>query len=113
MLIDDFKEFETGMTYPSGYRHDQCTRAVKKRISEAEVFVLDRDAVAMAAGVALSKPSSTLAALPWVRLPFERMWVEFSNQELREAMANLGSPNRRPAATSSSISTRTRWAAEN
>ncbi|MTH95674.1 hypothetical protein [Roseibium sp. RKSG952] len=103
MLIDDFKEFETGMTYPSGYRHDQSLGAAKKRISEAEIFVLDQDAVAMAAGVALSKPSSTLAALPWIRLPFERIWVEFSNRELREAMANLGSPNKRPPATVSEI----------
>lgn len=103
MLIDDFKTFETGMTYPSGYRHDLAFRGIKSRISEAEVFVLDRDAVAMAAGVALSKPSSTLSALPWIRLPFERMWVEFSNQELRDAMANLGSPNKKPAATVSEI----------
>lgn len=103
MLIDDFADFRTGLTYPTGYAHDDANAPVKERISKAQVYVLDKDAVAMAAGVSLSKPSSTLSALPWVRLPFESIWVEFPNQELREAMANLGSPNKKPSGAISEI----------
>src|SRR3546814_15799840 len=57
----------------------------------------------MAANVSLSKPSSILSALPWVRLPFETTWIEFTNNDVRDAMADLGSPNLHAPGTVSRI----------
>lgn len=94
MLATDFMEASYGVTYPGGYRHEQALEGARARLEAAGKYVLDPRAVAMAAGVALSRPSSVLAALEFARLPCEPMWMEFSNIELRAAMASLGSPNR-------------------
>src|SRR3546814_6550481 len=86
MLVNTLNEFSSGLEYPDGTRHDDALISTKKRLSGAQVYILDRDAVAMAANVSLSKPSSILSALPWVRLPFETTWIEFTNNGVRDAM---------------------------
>ena len=48
----------------------------------------------MGVNVFLSRPSSMLAALPFVRLPAERVWIEFSNLSAREALARYGNDNK-------------------
>src|SRR3546814_15616932 len=93
MLVNTLIEFSSGLEYPDGTRHDAAWISTKKRLSGAQVYILDRDAVAMAANVSLSKPSSILSALPWVRLPFATTWIEFTNNDVRDSMADLGSPN--------------------
>lgn len=93
MLVDDFIEFRSNHVFRSGYRHDASTEAVKERLGDALVHVIDRDALALAAHVCFSRPSSVLSALSFVRLPYPRTWIEFSNIELREAMSGIGSPN--------------------
>ena len=95
MLIDYFNEQIADHVYSDGYRHSQSLAPVKRRLAGAEVYELDRDTSAMAAYVSLSKPTSIVAALPFVRLPAPRVWIEFENQHLREAMVSLGSPNLR------------------
>lgn len=84
------------VVYPPGISHFQMLAPFRKRLSAAQVFVLDKDTTAMAAHVSLQKPSSIIAAMKWVRLPFETTWVEFVNDDLRNAMAEYGSPNVRP-----------------
>ena len=64
-----------------------------KRIATAELFVLDPTATEMGVNVFLSKPSSMLAALPFVRLPAPQVWIEFSNTAARAALAKLGNDN--------------------
>lgn len=93
MLANALNEFRFDYVYPGGTRHDDALKPFRKRLAEAQKFVLDRDAVAMSANVSLSKPTSILSALPWVRLPFEKTWIEFTNVDLRDAMQELGSPN--------------------
>jgi hypothetical protein len=92
MLIDDFGNGRTGFIHRTGLSHDEVVRPVRKRVREAVPFVLDQDAVAMACNVALSKPSSILSALPWIRLPFRSIFIEWSSEEARTAMRDLGSP---------------------
>jgi hypothetical protein len=97
MLIDELKE-RTGIRYPgTSLSQDEVLAPFRARLERAEAYVLDRDAVTMGASVALSKPSSIMAALPWVRLPFNPMWIEFANADLKQAMTDLGSPNLPPA----------------
>lgn len=93
MLIDDFIEFRSNHVFRSGYRHDSSTEALKGRLQDALVHVVDREALALGAHVCFSRPSSVLSALSFVRLPYPRTWIEFSNIELREAMTGIGSPN--------------------
>jgi len=93
MLANLLNEFKSGIVYPDGYQHDRGCDPVRRRIASSQVFVLDRDASAMAASVALSRPTTILATLPWVRLPFDQMWIEFLNADLRDAMGSMGSPN--------------------
>jgi len=93
MLVNSLNEFKSGIVYPDGYPHDRGVDPVRRRIAASQLFVLDRDASAMAASVALSRPTSVLSTLPWVRLPFDPMWIEFENVNLRTAMADFGSPN--------------------
>lgn len=93
MLVNSLNEFKSGIVYPDGYPHDRGVDPVRRRIAAAHLFVLDRDASAMAASVSLSRPTSVLSTLPWVRLPFDPMWIEFENLNLRSAMADFGSPN--------------------
>src|SRR3546814_20361737 len=93
MHLNTMNELWAGLEYPDGTLHDDALIPTKKRLSGAQVYMLDRDAVALAANVSLSKPSSILSALPWVRLPCETTWIEFTNDDVRDAMADLGSPN--------------------
>lgn len=93
MLIDTLREQRTGLVYPDGLAHDDALAPLRKRASASEAYVFDPDATAMAASVSLSRPSSILAALDWVRLPHDSVWLEFVNEDLRRAMAELGSPN--------------------
>ncbi len=95
-FFTDVLEPQTDLSYPDGYRHDASLDAFRKRLKSARYFVFDEQAVAMAASVAQSKPSSIVACLPFVRLPAPIVWIEFSNQHVRQAMASLGSPNIRP-----------------
>jgi len=99
MLVNQFNEFTSGMQYPNGVQHDRVVAPIKTRISKAEIFLMDKDACAMAASVALSRPSTIISSLPWVKLPFDATWIEFDNGDLRSAMVALGSPNLRPAHT--------------
>lgn len=85
--------FERSSHVVFGYEHDRSLNGVRKRLQDAPKFILDPNAVTMAAGVALSKPSSILTALPFTRLPADPMWIEFANADAKEAMARLGSPN--------------------
>lgn len=96
MLATDLMEWKSGLVYPDGYRHDSSLDGLKERLSKAEKFVLDPQASVMAAGVALSRPSSVLAALPFARLPFDPLWLEFANADARSAMASMGSPLLQP-----------------
>lgn len=99
MLVNQFNEFKSGMKYPNGYPHDRAVIPVKKRISDSEIFLMDKDACAMAASVSISKPSTIVSALPWVKLPFDSVWIEFDNGDLRNAMKDLGSSNVKPPNT--------------
>lgn len=96
MLATVLAEYDSGIVYPNGYRHNQSLAGLKKNLSIAPKFVLDAHATSMAASVALSKPSSIMAALGFLNLPSSPMWIEFQNLELRAALANLGSPNIKP-----------------
>lgn len=103
MLATDIAESKTGVVYPDGYHHDRCRDGILSRLKDAPKFVLDAQACAMAASVALSKPSSILSALVFTKLPFDRMWIEFANADTRKAMSDLGSPNKQPPATAVTI----------
>lgn len=96
MLADQLNETRMELTYPDGYVHDMAVAPIRRRLADAQVIVLDRLATGMAASVALSRPSSIVSAIPWVKLPFESVWMEFSNADLRDAMTSMGSPNVRP-----------------
>jgi hypothetical protein len=96
VIVDELFRQPIDVTYPGGVRHSDEIAPVRARIDVAPAYLFERDAVAMAASVSLSKPSSILAALPWVRLPFPTILVEFENAHLREAMGALGSPLVRP-----------------
>jgi len=103
MLIDEFLAYKNDFTYPDGTRYAACLERIRRRLRQAQAFVLDRDAVAMAANVSLSKPSSIVSALPWIKLPFDSTWIEFSNIEFRDAMTEAGSPNVKPEGTKAEI----------
>lgn len=92
MLATEIMEWKSGVVYRDGYRHDSSMDGLKERLARAEKFVLDPQASVMAAGVAMSRPSSILAALDFARLPFDPFWIEFANADARQAMASLGSP---------------------
>lgn len=69
-------------------------RGFVERLSGAELFVLDPMATEMGVGVFLSRPSSMLAALPYVKLPSPLVWMEFSNMAARAALARFGNDNK-------------------
>ena len=102
MLADQINE-ETGVVHPDGTTHDALLAPLRERVGRAKVYVFGPEAVQMAANVAMGKPSSMLAALPWVRLPAPETWIEFSNLDLRQAMAAMGSPNLTPPNTAVTI----------
>lgn len=92
MFADTVLE-RTGIRYPNGASHDAMLSTLRRQLRVARKFVFTKEAVAMAANVGMSRPSSIVAALNWVRLKNDPMWIEFSNQDLRQAMAGMGSPN--------------------
>lgn len=94
MLSTHIQEKQTDIKYPDGYPHDAALDGIRSRVRSAQKFVLDPHAVAMAASVAMSKPSSILKSLAFMKLPADQMWIEFANEDTRNAMANLGSPNK-------------------
>lgn len=94
MLYTDFAEADRDLVYPNGYNHKWSLLPLKERLAISPKFVLDEHAAAMAANVGLSKPSSIIAALAFLNLAASPMWIEFSNQHIRSAMADLGSPNK-------------------
>ena len=51
--------------------------AFAKLLAEAQCFELSADVVAACREVPRSKPSSLLSALPYVRVPYERVWLEW------------------------------------
>ena len=92
MFADTVLE-RTGIRYPNGASHDAMLSTLRRQVRAARKFVFTKEAVAMAANVGLSRPTSIVAALHWVRLKSDPMWIEFTNQDLRQAMADMGSPN--------------------
>lgn len=96
MLFTEINERQTDFAYPNGYRHDDSLNMIRRKVSEAALFVMDEQALAMAANVSLTKPSSILASLPFVALPAPVTWLEYANAQVRQATSELGSPNIRP-----------------
>lgn len=96
MLFTEVQEKQSDFVYPDGCRHDDYLNPIRAKIAEASLFAMDEQALAMAANVSLTKPSSILASLPFVKLPAEKTWLEYANVQARQAAADLGSPNIRP-----------------
>lgn len=96
MLFTEIKEQQSKLVYPNGYPHDRSLEEIRRKIDLAGLYVLDEQACAMAANVSLTKPSSIIASLPFVKLPSEFTWIEYDNFAVRRATAALGSPNVRP-----------------
>lgn len=96
MLFTDVFERQDCMPPIFGYDPDSMLVPVRKKLKEARHFVFDEQAVAMAANVSSTKPSSIISCLPFVRLPAPVVWMEFANQHLRNAMGHIGSPNVKP-----------------
>jgi hypothetical protein len=93
MLFTEIFEKQDKLPSVGGIHPDSLLDPIRARMSQAQYFVLDEQAVAMAANVAQQKPSSIIACLPFVKLPAPVMWIEFANQHLRQSMAAMGSPN--------------------
>jgi hypothetical protein len=93
MLFTEIYEKQDTVPSIGGIHPDTLLDPIRGLMKEAQYFVFDEQAVAMAANVAQSKPSSIIACLPFVKLPAPLLWIEFSNQHLRQAMGTLGSPN--------------------
>lgn len=93
MLFTEIFEKQDKLPSVGGIHPDSLLDPVRARIKQAQYFVLDEQAVAMAVNVSQQKPSSIIACLPFVRLPAPVMWIEFANQHMRQAMAAVGSPN--------------------
>jgi hypothetical protein len=94
MLFVDVEESLKSMKkQPMGEFYSSVMSGVVSRIAKASVFVLDQNATAMCANVFFSRPSSILAALGFVRLPTDSVWIEYSNLAAREAFARLGNDN--------------------
>jgi hypothetical protein len=96
LLFTEIQETQSDLVYPDGFRHDDALNMIRNKLTAASLYVLDEHALAMGANVALTKPSSILASLPYVALPSEATWIEFENIHARRATAALGSPNVRP-----------------
>ena len=76
-----------------GRYYSSVMSGVVSRIKDAAVFALDPDASAMCVNVFLSRPSSILAALEFVRLQAPSVWIEYSNLAARDAFARMGNDN--------------------
>lgn len=95
MLFTDIQESQSELRYPNGYRHDDSLNPIRRKIAYASLYIMDDQALAMAANVALTKPTSILASLPFVALPDDMIWIEYANFQARKAAADMGSPNLR------------------
>lgn len=93
MLFTEIKEKQSNLVYPNGYPHDRALEEIRRKVDLAGIYVLDEKACAMAANVSLTKPTSIIASLPFVKLPSEYTWIEIDNLAIRRATAALGSPN--------------------
>lgn len=93
MLFTDIQESQSELRYPNGYRHDDSLNPIRRKIAYASLYIMDDQALAMAANVALTKPTSILASLPFVALPDDMIWIEYANFQARKAAADMGSPN--------------------
>ncbi|NTF17682.1 hypothetical protein G6L37_04665 [Agrobacterium rubi] len=96
MLFTEVQEKQSDIVYPGGTAHDDFLNPIRRKLSEASLFAMDEQALAMAANVSITKPSSILASLPFVNLPADVTWLEYANVQARQAAAELGSPNIRP-----------------
>ncbi|TFV43229.1 hypothetical protein [Bradyrhizobium niftali] len=67
MFADTVLE-RTGIRYPNGACHAAMLSTLRRWVRAARKFVFTKEAVAMAANVGLSRPTSIVAALHWVRL---------------------------------------------
>lgn len=93
LFVDVEESLKTMKKQPMGEFYSSVMSGVVSRIAKASVFVLDQNATAMCANVFFSRPSSILAALGFVRLPTDTVWIEYSNIAAREAFARLGNDN--------------------
>jgi hypothetical protein len=91
-LFQDFQDQRITLKLPNGYSFDHFHAIIRDRIKNAVVHTLAPEATAMAAQVAMSKPSSFVSALDYVRLPFEETWIEYRPEHARDAMKAMGSP---------------------
>lgn len=62
-------------------------RLYARQIASAKRFVLNRDALMMVEDVGVSAPKRLLAAIDICRLPFPKLWVEFSFKDRSDWMA--------------------------
>jgi hypothetical protein len=93
LFVDLAEQVDTPGDDPRKVFAAQAMTGFVRRIAQAELFVLDPTATEMGVNVFLSKPSSMLDALPFVKLPAPRLWIEFSNMAARAALARLGNDN--------------------
>jgi hypothetical protein len=94
MLFTDALEFiRLDDRSPPRIMLDDHTKRVLDRVERSEIFVLDPTAVAMSVNVFLSRPSSILASLPFVRLPAPEIWIEYANSDVSVALARQGNEN--------------------
>ena len=93
MLIDDTIAQNLEMKFFGSDYLSMYGPFVARLTKDANVYLFDDTAVAMAANVSLSKPTSLVSFLPAARLPFPKMWIEWAAESLSRSMKNLGSPN--------------------
>lgn len=93
MLFTDVLEPQSEIRYPNGYRHDNSLNPLRRKLAYASLYVMDEHALAMAANVSLTKPTSVLSTLPFVALPEDMIWIEYANMQARQAASDVGSPN--------------------
>jgi hypothetical protein len=94
LFVDAEESLKSMKRQPMGEFYSSVMSGVVSRIGKASVFVLDPNATAMCANVFFSRPSSIVAALGFVRLPADTVWIEYSNIAAREAFAKLGNDNK-------------------
>ena len=62
-------------------------------VRNSERFVLDQDAIRVITHVQESKPATLLAGTGIVRVPHQRVWVEFGSDEFLSALNEIGTRN--------------------
>nr|WP_250808093.1 hypothetical protein [Neorhizobium tomejilense] len=93
LFVDTEEALKTSGDKPYADFYAKVMTGIVSRLPEAEVFVLDPTASAMAVSVFLSRPSSIVQALQFVRLPAPKVWIEYSNIAVRDAFAKAGNEN--------------------